>query len=289
MTFTLSHIDRQRLSQMQDALNRSAGYQISMEDELRYFDPQGSFGWLVATNHQEQIVGFIRQLKQDENWSLGELYVDDAIANRHSVASQLLREFGSIFRVIREPTSLPARHRLRFDVLESDFELNSALHALGFSERRQVFRYFEKSMMRTKTDKAISTQIMPLPSDASEIANVLTNLSPVSETDVRTWINDGVIRVVSNDSRIVAAAQIYIHGDSAEINRIATDPSYLRQGYAARLLSEICAELSILGVPRLFLKVEDIRTPAISLYQKAGFMKDKMKTQIWHSSWSNRF
>lgn len=114
---------------------------------------------------------------------------------------------------------------------------------------------------------------------------MLSNLHPVSEREVRQWIESQTIRVFRDATKIVAAAQIYISDDSLEVNRFATHARFLRRGFATKMMGRIFAEAAALEKTRVYLKVENTRTPAIAFYQHAGFIEDPAKCQTWHSRW----
>lgn len=58
-----------------------------------------------------------------------------------------------------------------------------------------------------------------------------------------------------------------------EVLRIGTHPNWQRQGIALRLLQQLIAILKADNVERLLLEVRADNTPAISLYNKLGFMQ----------------
>ncbi len=117
------------------------------------------------------------------------------------------------------------------------------------------------------------------------MADAFANLHPVTLDEVESWIKDESIRTTSFEGKVVAAAQIFNYGNSAEINRIATNSNFLRCGFSKVLMQNICDELSEKGIERLFLKVEDIRKPAIQFYESFGFVKNEEKTQTWFSKY----
>ncbi len=267
-------IDRSCLAQMQEILSKSAGYQVNIEEELEFFDPKNSTGWLLARNNQSRIVAFIRHFKQDLNWSRAEFYVDRSLQNRKALAQSLLTEF-------KKKILFPVGHRLRFEVLKSDPEMNDVIELFGFSQKRQLFLHFEMAcdnFIQIEHQKSSSMNVQG-------IVDVLQCLHPVTELEVQRWIANGQIRTMATDSRVVAAAQINIGTDSIEIVRIATRPQALRQGHATQLIQELCLEAQHKSKRSICLKVESIREPAIALYKKLGFIQVDNQSQLWHSSW----
>ena len=274
MEMTISPINRNTLSEMHEILCLSAGYQISIENELQYFDPKNSSGWLVAKNRDNRNLAFIRHFKQNIDWSLAEFYVDFNLKNRRDLAQSLITKF-------KKEAQFPSGHRLRFDILKFDSELNNLVISSGYSQKVQLFRHFEMSVNSTIKLEHLNSESI----NVQEVTETLLHLNPVTESEVQGWINNGQIRTVVDKSRVVSAAQVFVHANSIEINRIATHPQYLRQGNAERLIHMIRSEAAYTGQNRITLKVEDIRNSAIALYKKSGFIEVEDKSQFWHSSW----
>jgi GNAT superfamily N-acetyltransferase len=268
-------IDCSALTQMQNILSLSAGYKVSIEDEIQYFNPNRSSGWLLAKNKQNQILGFIRHLSQSSDWSLAEFYVDFDIQNRITIAHNLIAEF-------KKKTQFQSGHRLRFDILKIDTELNDIITAEGFSHKVQLFKHFHLSVSDSiHQDYTIYDSTVNI----CEIVECLRHLNPVTESEVQAWIANDQIRVVMDNFRVVAAAQIFINEDFIEINRIASHSLSLRQGNAKRLIQLIYNEAVLKKKKLIYLKVEDVREPAIALYKKSGFVEVEDKAQLWHSFW----
>ncbi|MBM3618709.1 MAG: ribosomal-protein-alanine N-acetyltransferase [Alphaproteobacteria bacterium] len=59
--------------------------------------------------------------------------------------------------------------------------------------------------------------------------------------------------------------------DECEILTIATDETRKRQGIGSALLNHACTALKSCDVTNLFLEVAEDNTPALGLYEKAGF------------------
>ncbi|MBR4395083.1 MAG: GNAT family N-acetyltransferase [Eubacteriaceae bacterium] len=57
------------------------------------------------------------------------------------------------------------------------------------------------------------------------------------------------------------------------LNRLAVDPSCQRQGIARRLIADACRIAKDEGAGYLRLFVADFNQPAVSLYEKTGFMR----------------
>lgn len=271
-----SPIARELLFQMQDILNASAGYAVSIADEVEYFDPAASNGWWLAmTSDGGHPKAFIRHFKQNSDWSLGEIYVSPTIENRAVVAAALLEKF-------QNSVQFPSSHRLRFDISSHDEHLNRTLIDKGFSEKTQIFRFFEYSNIGGANSPGGQYASV---GDAQEVAEALSNLHPVSPDEARKWIERKTILTVHDQARVVAAAQIYETDDALEVNRFATHEKHLRRGFARTLMNTVFQEARVRAKKCVYLKVEDNRAPAIAFYRSIGFLEKPNKCQTWHSRW----
>ena len=97
-------ITKDILLQMQDILNCSAGYEVSLEDEIEYFDPQGAAMWRAARDANGQWLGFVRSFKRSPEWSQAEFFVRSTVENRKEVAVSLLSSF-------KKASKFPSGHR----------------------------------------------------------------------------------------------------------------------------------------------------------------------------------
>jgi GNAT superfamily N-acetyltransferase len=275
MDIQILPINREVLEGMHDVFSASAGYDVTMSYEFDYFESSNPQGWLIVRNSQQRNVGFIRHFfTAGTDWTLGELYLSTSIENRKYLAETLLRKFSEIH-------SFPAKHRLRFDLGIHDRDLNEAIEASGFSEKKQFFHHFELNCPCGN----ISTAPIARTAEPTQVAETLSNLHPVSETDALTWMKEDSLRILLHNEMVVAAAQIYDRADSVEINRIATHPQSLRAGHGRKLMEAIFAEVRSAGKSHIFLKVEAVKKPAIALYQSCGFVEIPDKAQVWHSRW----
>ncbi len=263
------------IREMRHVLSESAGYAVSLEDEIEYFDPNAAKSWYFLREPDGQIQSFIRSFTQNAEWSLAEIYVSPHSQNRRHITSSLLDNFKSAI-------SFPIGHRLRFDISSYDLELNEVLAEEGFSEKRQTFLFFER-----KLDGSIQQLNYDTISaaDSKNISEVLSHLHPVLEDEAQKWILSKTIRGVRCEGKIVAAAQIYESDDALEVNRFATHEHFLRRGFAKKLMEQIFHESSGLQKTKVYLKVEDTRLPAISFYKSLGFREIQDKRQTWHSRW----
>lgn len=272
----IHRIDREILEKSHQVLSLSAGYDVSISDELEYFDSLGKVDWFAARSADGNVIGFLRYFPQDSNWSLGEIYVQPDLRNRSEIFRALMSEF-------QKCANFTAGHRLRFDLNTSDIELSRVIEESGSSQKKQVFRHFEVSLNQFKEKNFQGTYAVDL--EPGQIIETLASLHEVSEQDVNQWISENSLRAISSGGKVVVVAHVSERGASCEIIRIATNKNFLRKGFAENLLKLICQEFAGRGKETLFLKVESTRSPAIELYRSFGFSEIKTKEQIWHSRW----
>ena len=136
MTIQITTIDKAVLLQMHKILSNSAGYDISIQDELDYFDPAQSTNWFLATSQSNEQLGFIRCFEISSDWSLGEFFINPLLKNRAEIGEKLLQYFS-------QKSSFSIGHKLRFDISINDLVMNNLLIEKDFSHKKQTFKYFE--------------------------------------------------------------------------------------------------------------------------------------------------
>lgn len=76
--------------------------------------------------------------------------------------------------------------------------------------------------------------------------------------------------VRENGKTVAAGAGAFSHGWSS-VHGMRTDQAFRGRGLAGRVLAGIAAVAEQRGIARAFLQVEDVNTPALALYRRAGF------------------
>lgn len=76
--------------------------------------------------------------------------------------------------------------------------------------------------------------------------------------------------VRENGKTVAAGAGAFSHGWSS-VHGMRTDQACRGRGLAGRVLAGIAAVAEQRGIARAFLQVEDVNTPALALYRRAGF------------------
>ena len=97
---------------------------------------------------------------------------------------------------------------------------------------------------------------------------------PWSEKALGLLITDGAYGAVClQNGRVMAYGGILWAPDEGQITNIATHPEARRCGIGAAVLEHLIAEASSRGCEQLSLEARVSNTPAISLYERYGFLK----------------
>lgn len=73
------------------------------------------------------------------------------------------------------------------------------------------------------------------------------------------------------NEKLASYCTVFCVLDEAQIINVATDPSYLRRGFARATLEFVFAECKKRSIMSISLEVRESNTPAISLYEALGF------------------
>lgn len=75
----------------------------------------------------------------------------------------------------------------------------------------------------------------------------------------------------TDECPVAAFCAFWLVVDQIHINNLAVLPAFRGKGLATYLLSEVMAEVGLMGVKSATLEVRRSNTPALRLYAKAGF------------------
>lgn len=90
--------------------------------------------------------------------------------------------------------------------------------------------------------------------------------------------NPDYLAVVMNDTTgVVGYAVAVLSGEEADIVKITIDEKERKKGYGRRLLDLLMSELINRGVNAVTLEVRSSNTPAITLYERAGFVSEGVR------------
>lgn len=262
------------LVDLKPLLDRSAGYEVTLQDEVEYCQRLTNSNGLYARSSNGRVAGFIRSFEFEPTWSLIEFYVDPDCGHRKRLAYELFQKF-------QGHLSSKAHYRWRVDLLYSDTEMNEVVQSLEFADEVKIFRYFELDLKAVKQKERHLDLIQK--ADPMEVASVLSFLSPVSEYDAQMWMNEDQLRILKLNDEIICVAQVFINEDSAEIVRISTSPKFKSKGFGSQLVDQFIQDMAASQIPRLFLKVEEKNEAAIGFYKKLGFQENISLKQYWYS------
>lgn len=83
--------------------------------------------------------------------------------------------------------------------------------------------------------------------------------------------------VAEKEGRVIGCAGYICLGDEADIDKVVVDERYRGQGIADSLMEALFAEGERLGVTAYTLEVRVGNRPAISLYEKHGFVSEGIR------------
>ncbi|MGZ3746575.1 MAG: GNAT family N-acetyltransferase [Pseudobdellovibrionaceae bacterium] len=265
----INRIAEETLPLLKPLLDRSAGYNTCLSDEVDYFKSAKPNNWFYASREGHP-VGFIRCFPQG-NWGTVELFL---YKEENILIKPLLQAF-------IERSFFDKDFRLRFEIPVSNDSLRELLIDFGFNDRVEKFCYYEIDLAEVPQNFNIADKAQL--EDISQVKAAFENLHPVDEQEVSNWIEDGNVYISHLNDEIATAAQVYVYGNCAEIKRIATNIRFLNSGCAYSLLSSIHGTLKSDGIMSVFLTVDENKTPARSLYEKIGYIHNKNKDQVWLS------
>ena len=110
-------------------------------------------------------------------------------------------------------------------------------------------------------------------------AQAFTVPAPWTETDFRQLVSDPTVRLFEREPGFLL---LRIAAREAEILTLAVAPEARRQGIGSALIQD-CFELSNC-FDRIFLEVAANNTPAILLYEKAGFAEIATRTAYYRGT-----
>ena len=101
-------------------------------------------------------------------------------------------------------------------------------------------------------------------------------LRELADTD-RCW----VVVARAADGAIVGYCAFWRIFDEVHVNNFAVLPAWRRQGLGAALLEHVLAVGAAIGAPRTTLEVRASNTPALALYQGAGFIQAAVRRDYY--------
>jgi len=108
-------------------------------------------------------------------------------------------------------------------------------------------------------------------------------------TTPRPWSAAEIAQILANKhSFALTAPHGFLLGQAvageAELLTIAVDPKQRRQGVGRALVADFCAIARQKGAQTAFLEVAANNTPAIALYQAAGFTQSGLRRAYYHNT-----
>lgn len=264
----INKITEHDLPQLKPLLDQSAGYEISLSDETEYFKTEKPSNWFLASRDGRS-VGFVRCFPQGD-WGTAEFFIDET----DPLAESLLKTF-------IDQSYFSNGFRLRFEVPVSNRSLIELLKKTGVKDKVETYCRYEIDLAGIPQNTISAYKARP--EDVLQVKASFENLHPVAESEILKWINKENVYANRLNDEIASAAQVLIYGEHAEIIRVATNKGFLNRGCAFSLLSSVHSNLKSQGIKNIFLKVDQKKEPARSLYEKLGYNHNKSKDEVWLS------
>ncbi len=268
--------ERSTFTFLKKLLDESAGYSVSLETELEYFEPHNSASWFYALDDTGEALGFVRIFIQPSGFYPGEIFVRSDAPHRSEIVKKLIGQSLSYGQFI-------SKGRIRFDISQSDSMMIDELIKMGFNSRIEkylCYEYFLKNSISVNRNESV---FIPKPEQYNSIKNIFCQLHEMSDEEIERGCNEGRIFGFMHQESIVSAVRVNFEIDQVEIVEIVTDTLKRQKGFATQLLNHLVVEFYSRGFHRVFLFVKDENLSAIQFYEKNNFTIDKLKSQTWLS------
>jgi ribosomal protein S18 acetylase RimI-like enzyme len=259
---------------LKELLDQSAGYDVSLEDEVEYFNPAQSTSWQYAVNNENLPTGFIRFFRHSGGFCTGEIFVPLNDKQREEILCLLLDNFLERFE-------FQSKDRVRFDIPMNDLAVINSLKSKGFISLIETYICYGKDINKKET--SFSELIYPSMEQFEKVKETITQIHSFSDEEIETAITAKNILTLDYNNDFAVVSRFSIIEDKAEIIEIVTDQKYRNKGLGLRFLELMANHLFDKGIKNIYLFVKDSNLPAIKLYEKAGFSIDDGRSQIWLS------
>lgn len=259
---------------LKELLDQSAGYDVSLKDEVEYFNQAQSTSWQYAVNNENKPNGFIRFFRHSGGFCTGEIFVPLEDRQREETLCLLLDNFLERFEI-------QSKDRVRFDIPMNDLVLINSLKSKGFISLIETYICYAKDI--DKKEISYNDLIYPSMEQFEKIKETLNQIHSFSNEEIENGINSRNILTLDFNNDFAVASRFSIKEDKAEIIEIVTHQKYRNKGLGLRFLELMSNHLSDKGIKNIYLFVKDNNLLAIKLYEKAGFSKDTCRSQIWLS------
>ena len=107
--------------------------------------------------------------------------------------------------------------------------------------------------------------------------------TPWSEAGIGHYMDAGntIFIVAKHDEKIVGYAAVMQVLDEADLVSIAVDDKYRQIGIAGEILDIIYDMAPAKGIAKIHLEVRESNEPAISLYERDGFVRDGLRKDFY--------
>jgi len=125
------------------------------------------------------------------------------------------------------------------------------------------------------------------PSDAPDIAKILSDSAEAAQWPPESYAKlaespGGILLVCEAEGRPVGFLAARRAADEAEILNIAVRRDFRRKGVASALLLAAIDEFRCFAIARVFLELRESNLPALTLYNRHGFLPSGGRKAYYH-------
>ena len=125
------------------------------------------------------------------------------------------------------------------------------------------------------------------PSDAPDIARILSDSAEAAQWPPESYAKlaespGGILLVCEAEGRPVGFLAARRAADEAEILNIAVRRDFRRKGVASALLLAAIDEFRCFAIARVFLELRESNLPALTLYNRHGFLPSGGRKAYYH-------
>ncbi len=257
---------------VKDALSLPSGEFSSAEENLKYFEEFKPQNWFCALDNDEQPVGFVISRYDSELMHDLEIFVKDSL-DRNAVLLALLGRFNVV------SAELYPDYKFRISVVKKDKILNSVIQKIFVIDSKSEFLLMEKDLVGHLSGRSIKEHASS--EEISQILDLFAGVKQYTQEEIQKLVGQKKIFWIKHNEKIAAAVHFEDRPEVAcELITMVTSDELRGEGFATRLLELLKHEFKG-RYAKMFVKVNSINQPGISLCCNAGLLSNpnKIETQ----------
>jgi len=264
----IESINKNWLIKLQVLFSKSFGENISIQDEVEYFEKEKPKNWFVAINNKDLPIGFIRYFPiNNRKLFVAELYANDLINQK-----KLIEKFDNNIKKLS----------IQFRIKKTEQKLINYLKTMGYDQKIEEFKEYVYSKQLIGNENKSIRFGRKTKKEISKIVEILKELRHHSKSEIAKLIDENRIVIYKKNDKIIGTSVNNINNKSIEIVEIAIKNKFRRKGFGKELLEETMCLYSNKYPKKTFkLKIEKENIAAIKLYEKVGFRENKENCELW--------